>query len=299
VIIGNKWKTEDEAVKDTFRARANEVKRTHNEQHPEYQYQPRKPSQKRKRVNRAKTRPAAGSHSHSPSAGSQSQSLSPSTSPQANAIDPALFPDSQHINTLPRLKPINEGRHLLHDFSIPDDATFEQMLREHNATAQSLTTGPQTCISPQVLLSGPSPSSAYSYNTALQSLDFAALDAEAAAIRSQLTAELNTPRHLTAPTLAPSPFMDPAITMQAPSANITTSYAANPTTANIDPELAYAQVWKDHAATEYLRMGELELDFGAQATVPVYADLFHGEDNNWELAPLFGSDELAGPLLDA
>jgi len=46
-------------------------------------------------------------------------------------------------------------------------------------------------------------------------------------------------------------------------------------------------------------MGELELDFGAAATVPDYADLFHGEDNSWELAPLFGSDELAGPLLDA
>ena len=58
-------------------------------------------------------------------------------------------------------------------------------------------------------------------------------------------------------------------------------------------------VWKEHAGTEYLRMGELELDFGAAATVPDYADLFHGEDNNWELAPLFGSDELAGPSLDA
>jgi len=288
VIIGNKWKNEDEAVKDTFRARANEVKRNHNEQHPEYQYQPRKPSQKRKRASRVKTRSAAGSHSLSPSAGSQS--LSPSTSPQANAIDPALFPAQDLINTLPRLEPINEGRHLLHDFSFSDDATFEQMLRAHNATAQSLTTGPQTSISPQVLLSGPSPSSAYSYNTALQSLDWTALDAEAAAIRTKLTAELNTPRHLATPTLAPSPVIDPAITMQASSADATTPYGVDSTAANVDPELAYAQVWKDHAGTEYLRMGDLELDFGSQATVPVYADLFHGEDNNWELAPLFGSD---------
>jgi len=291
VIIGNKWKNEDEAVKDTFRARANEVKRNHNEQHPEYQYQPRKPSQKRKRINRAKTRSAAASHSLSPSAGSQS--LSPSTFPQANAIDPALFPAQGLFttNTLPRLEPINEGRHLLHDFSLSDDATFEQMLREHNATAQNLMTGPQTFISPQVLQSGPSPSSAYSYNTALQSLDWPALDAEAAAIRAQLTAELDIPRHLTVPTLAPSPVIDPALSVQLTSADTTAS--------NVDPELAYAQVWKEHAGTEYLRMGELELDFGAAATVPDYADLFHGEDNNWELAPLFGSDDLAGPSLDA
>jgi len=296
VIIGNKWKNEDEAVKDAFRARANEVKRNHNEQHPEYQYQPRKPSQKRKRISRAKTRSAAASHSLSPSAGSQS--LSPSTSPQANAIDPALFP-AFSTNTLPRLEPINEGRHILHDFSLSDDAAFEQMLREHNATAHNLMTGPQTFISPQVLQSGPSPSSAYSYNTALQSLDWPALDAEAAAIRAQLTAELDIPRHLAAPTLAPSPVIDPAITMRASSAENTTPFFADNTAANVDPELAYAQVWKEHAGTEYLRMGELELDFGAAATVPDYADLFHGEDNNWELAPLFGSDELAGPSLDA
>ncbi len=54
VIIGRKWKGETEAVRNEYKRKAEDAKRQHAIDHPGYQYQPRKPSEKKKRMTKTK-----------------------------------------------------------------------------------------------------------------------------------------------------------------------------------------------------------------------------------------------------
>jgi hypothetical protein len=54
VIIGRKWKAETEAVRNEYKRKAEDAKRQHAIDHPGYQYQPRKPSEKKKRMTKTK-----------------------------------------------------------------------------------------------------------------------------------------------------------------------------------------------------------------------------------------------------
>ncbi|KAI9701696.1 MAG: Transcription factor Sox-2 [Bogoriella megaspora] len=53
-LLGNQWKGEDEAVRAEWKAKAEKAKADHSKAHPDYQYQPRKPSEKKKRWTKAK-----------------------------------------------------------------------------------------------------------------------------------------------------------------------------------------------------------------------------------------------------
>ena len=53
-IIGKKWKDESEDVKDAYKRKAEAAKRQHLADNPGYHYQPRKPSEKKKRVTKNK-----------------------------------------------------------------------------------------------------------------------------------------------------------------------------------------------------------------------------------------------------
>lgn len=50
VTLGKQWNNEPEHVKAHFKALANEAKRKHAEDYPDYQYSPRKPSEKKRRI---------------------------------------------------------------------------------------------------------------------------------------------------------------------------------------------------------------------------------------------------------
>ncbi|KAE8321092.1 hypothetical protein BDV39DRAFT_197896 [Aspergillus sergii] len=50
IILGKQWKAESEEVKMQFRNMAEELKKKHAEDHPDYHYTPRKPSEKKRRV---------------------------------------------------------------------------------------------------------------------------------------------------------------------------------------------------------------------------------------------------------
>lgn len=50
VILGKQWKAEPEYVKAEFRARADKIKKQHALENPGYQYAPRKPSEKKRRM---------------------------------------------------------------------------------------------------------------------------------------------------------------------------------------------------------------------------------------------------------
>lgn len=55
VILGKKWKSEPDEVKAHFKKLANEIKAKHMQDHPDYQYAPRKPSEKKRRMTARKT----------------------------------------------------------------------------------------------------------------------------------------------------------------------------------------------------------------------------------------------------
>nr|ACA51906.1 mating-type HMG-box protein MAT1-2 [Aspergillus parasiticus] len=50
IILGKQWKAESEEVKMQFRNMAEELKKKHAEDHPDYHYTPRKPSEKKRRA---------------------------------------------------------------------------------------------------------------------------------------------------------------------------------------------------------------------------------------------------------
>lgn len=50
VILGRRWKNETENVKNEFRAMAAKLKKQHADENPGYQYAPRKPSEKKRRM---------------------------------------------------------------------------------------------------------------------------------------------------------------------------------------------------------------------------------------------------------
>ncbi|KAA8652624.1 hypothetical protein EYZ11_012663 [Aspergillus tanneri] len=50
VILGKQWKAEPDDVKVQFRQQAEELKKKHAEEHPDYHYSPRKPSERKRRA---------------------------------------------------------------------------------------------------------------------------------------------------------------------------------------------------------------------------------------------------------
>ena len=54
MIVGEKWRNEDKAVKARFETLAKQMKAKHLLEHPDYQYKPRKPSEKKRRMTRRK-----------------------------------------------------------------------------------------------------------------------------------------------------------------------------------------------------------------------------------------------------
>lgn len=54
IILGAQWKKESESTKARFNAMAKQLKAKHRAEHPDYQYQPRKPSEKKRRMTQRK-----------------------------------------------------------------------------------------------------------------------------------------------------------------------------------------------------------------------------------------------------
>lgn len=102
IILGRQWNNEDEATKDEWRLKAEEFKKQHSIIYPRYQYQPRKPSEKKRRVTRGKS-------------GALSECGSSSSA--------AIVPDFQMNNA---------GNLVITLADDLDDATFETMHHNYN-----------------------------------------------------------------------------------------------------------------------------------------------------------------------
>ncbi|KAG9888857.1 hypothetical protein KCV02_g18247, partial [Aureobasidium melanogenum] len=83
-IIGKMWRDESEPVKKQWKDKAENVKRQHLRDHPDYQYQPRKPHEKKRRMTKRKAMALAAQQNTSSTSASAS-----AVSILANAQAPA------------------------------------------------------------------------------------------------------------------------------------------------------------------------------------------------------------------
>lgn len=95
IILGKQWKAEDDLIKDNFKLMADDLKKKHFLDHPEYQYQPRKPAEKKRRMTRRKAEALSTD---------VSEKLDTSTDITSNSETTALELEN-HSLTLPDLTP--------------------------------------------------------------------------------------------------------------------------------------------------------------------------------------------------
>ena len=123
IILGTQWKNEAESIKKEFVDSAKRLKAQHLLDHPDYQYQPRKPSEKKKRISRRQKVKAAGIVNHLSSSSTQSKSTGAealTTTPDSSAVMPE-FARTQAGNTVIELSD--------KDLS---DTDFSVMLQRYN-----------------------------------------------------------------------------------------------------------------------------------------------------------------------
>ncbi|KAI9819212.1 MAG: hypothetical protein M1827_007368 [Pycnora praestabilis] len=143
IILGSQWKNESPTAKAHFNSIAESLKRQHSKDHPQYQYQPRKPSEKKRRMTRRKAAVLAGASVSSTTASDNSISSNVSSLPVSSpgALDPSV--DTTFLDTddnfqfdvpiaIPDFEEAPSGELLL---TLPtDELVFAQMIENFNNT---------------------------------------------------------------------------------------------------------------------------------------------------------------------
>ena len=135
-MIGRKWKAETEAVRNEYKSKAENAKRQHAIDHPGYQYQPRKPSEKKKRMTKTKVAKLKAQ---------ANAAMSPDAMKDLDEMLAAAAPDKQitvdtfqapYHQSLPNLQPSQEDNtHLTFD-ATSEDVLLANQLLAWNAAAQ-------------------------------------------------------------------------------------------------------------------------------------------------------------------
>lgn len=123
IVLGTQWKDETEDTKARYISLAQKLKAKHFLEHPDYQYQPRKPSEKKRRMTRRKAAALAEPEQNKSSSSANSTSASdesPSSTEQSTAMIPK-FPRTLRGNVTFEL-----GDETM------DDEAFAAMLEEYN-----------------------------------------------------------------------------------------------------------------------------------------------------------------------
>ncbi|PGH26680.1 hypothetical protein AJ80_01626 [Polytolypa hystricis UAMH7299] len=89
VLLGKKWKAEPAETKAHFKALADEIKRKHAEDHPDYQYAPRKPSEKKRRSTTRRHSQSTGLSNGQVAVGDAATPASQSDTAYESAFSPA------------------------------------------------------------------------------------------------------------------------------------------------------------------------------------------------------------------
>ncbi|KAI4284148.1 MAG: hypothetical protein L6R38_001646 [Xanthoria sp. 2 TBL-2021] len=116
IMLGQQWQNEAADVKAQFKSMAEDIKKEHLSAHPNYQYQPRKPAEKKRRMTRRKA-----------------EILNAQAKSSNNPTDTATAPAFEKT-------PTGNVVFTLGDDSIEDDATLMVMLQKHNEDLIAFTT---------------------------------------------------------------------------------------------------------------------------------------------------------------
>ncbi|KAL9035634.1 MAG: hypothetical protein Q9180_004758 [Flavoplaca navasiana] len=116
IMLGQQWQNEAADIKARFKSMAEEIKKEHLSAHPNYQYQPRKPAEKKRRMTRRKM-----------------EKLRTQATSSNNPTDTAAVPGFEKT-------PTGNAVFTLGDDSIEDDATLMAMVQKHNEEFMASTT---------------------------------------------------------------------------------------------------------------------------------------------------------------
>ncbi len=101
IILGKQWHEETQETKNRFKEMADTIKQQHQQNHPDYQYQPRKPSEKKRRMTRQKAAaldPASETSTEEPGLESSTTAAAPATTPTISPQeDAAVIPSLASI----------------------------------------------------------------------------------------------------------------------------------------------------------------------------------------------------------
>lgn len=133
IVLGKQWRNEESAIKDLYKRQADNLKKKHMEEHPHYQYQPRKPSEKKRRMTRRKA--SAVSNRVDPLEGASTQVVSmpmETSLPMETPLPTDLSPVFPVFDKTPAGNPV-----VTFGTDEFDDETFRKLLNEFN---ESVTT---------------------------------------------------------------------------------------------------------------------------------------------------------------
>lgn len=133
-MIGKMWSQESEEVRQDFKRQAEIVKGAHMAKNPDYQYKPRKPAEKKRRMTKRKAaRLVALQQVYGDNAGFPATSpLSMASSSPATPADTAALSPFIADSAVPLLEPAGIDSTFLFDSAAPDQIKlFEEMLLNH------------------------------------------------------------------------------------------------------------------------------------------------------------------------
>nr|CAI59780.2 mating-type protein MAT1-2-1 [Dufourea flammea] len=116
IMLGQQWQNEAADIKAQFKSMAEKIKKEHLSAHPNYQYQPRKPAEKKRRMTRRKA-----------------EKLNAQAESSKTPTDTATIPAFEKTST-------GNAVFTLGDDSIKDDPTLMAMLQKHNRDVMASTT---------------------------------------------------------------------------------------------------------------------------------------------------------------
>ncbi|KAK5163339.1 uncharacterized protein LTR77_010712 [Saxophila tyrrhenica] len=135
VIIGRQWKEESEGIKELYKRKSEEAKRQHAIDHPGYQYQPRKPSEKKKRMTKtklAKLRAQANDANAPQPTSDFDNMLANITQEQQISVDAFNIPGQRALPTLQQSGDLN--MHLAIDANREQETSIREEIEAWNAT---------------------------------------------------------------------------------------------------------------------------------------------------------------------
>ncbi|KAL4894195.1 mating type protein MAT1-2-1 [Aspergillus ambiguus] len=135
IILGKQWKSEGDETKVHFRNLAEEFKRKHAEDHPDYHYSPRKPSEKKRRTSSRQQQKTARILESPPSTNGTSNVSTPTMYPNMPMGNPAITGAVGDISGLGGIISPSDSHDQGLDFDAEAfDNLLQQVQNDHNKT---------------------------------------------------------------------------------------------------------------------------------------------------------------------